>query len=69
MDLNLEKSGFILPDELKFYFHHWGLSLTESQFQYIFDKFDMDKDGRISYKDFQLTVGCEIHPAEGLYFR
>lgn len=52
MDLNMEKSGQILPEELRFYFQHWGLNLTESQFKYLFDKFDMDKDGKISYKDF-----------------
>lgn len=69
MDLNMEKSGAILPDELRFYFKHWGLNLTDEQFIHIFDRFDLDKDGKISYKDFQLTVGSEIHPAEGLYFR
>ncbi len=69
MDLNMEKSGQILPEELKFYFQHWGLNLNDEQFKFLFDKFDMDKDGKISYKDFQLTVGSEIHPAEGLYFR
>ena len=52
MDLNMEKSGSILPEELKFYFEHWGLTLTDEQFKYLFDKFDMDKDGKISYKDF-----------------
>ena len=57
MDLNLEKTGYIMPDELRFYFEHWGLTLTPSQFQYLFDKFDSDKDGKISYKDFQLTAG------------
>jgi Ca2+-binding EF-hand superfamily protein len=29
MDLNLEKSGSILPEELRFYFKHWGLNLTD----------------------------------------
>ena len=52
MDLNVEKSGFILPEELRFYFKHWGLNLTDEQFKYIFNKFDLDGDGKISYKDF-----------------
>jgi Ca2+-binding EF-hand superfamily protein len=70
MDLNVKKSGSIEPKELWFYFEHWGLGgITEAQFQQLFDKFDLDKDGKISYKDFQMTVGSEIHPAEGLYFR
>lgn len=70
MDMNVKKSGCIEPEELKFYFQHWGLGrITEAQFQSLFNKFDADKDGKISYKDFQQTVGSEIHPAEGLYFR
>jgi len=35
----------------------------------MFRKFDADGDGKISYKDFQQTIGSEIHPGEGLYFR
>ena len=35
----------------------------------IFDKFDVDKDGKISYKDFHKSIGTEIHPGETLYFR
>lgn len=49
--------------------HHWGLQLNKEQFQFIFNKFDYDQDGRISYKDFHKTIGSEIHPGESLYFR
>lgn len=52
MDLNMEKSGSISPEELRFYFKHWGLNLTDEQFKYLFNKFDLDGDGKISYKDF-----------------
>lgn len=69
MDLNICKSGSISAEEFRFYLKHWGLNLTDDQFKYLFDKFDLDKDGKISYKEFQMTVGSEIHPAEGLYFR
>ena len=31
--------------------------------------FDLDKDGKISYKDFSKAIGGEIHPSETLYFR
>ena len=51
------------------YLHHWGLYLTDDQFKMLFDKFDHDKDGKISYEDFQNTVGMEINPMEFLYFR
>ena len=70
MDLNVKKSGSIEPKELWFYFEHWGLGgISDDQFKRLFAKFDLDGDGKISYKDFQMTVGSEIHPAEGLYFR
>lgn len=29
----------------------------------------MDKDGKISYKDFYNSIGLELYPQEGLYFR
>ena len=67
--MNKEKTGAILAEELKFYFQHWGLNLTDEQFKVIFNKFDFDGDGKISYKDFHTTIGSEIHPGETLYFR
>ncbi len=69
IDMNKAKSGAIDAEEFRFYLYHWGLKLSEQQFKYIFDKFDYDKDGKISYKDFHKTVGSEIHPGESLYFR
>lgn len=62
IDLNQEKSGAIKPEELKLYLNHWGLPMTDQQFKVLFDKFDHDKDGLISYEDFQNTVGMEINP-------
>jgi hypothetical protein len=29
MDLNMEKTGSIMPEELRFYFQHWGLNLND----------------------------------------
>lgn len=69
IDLNKEKTGFIGAQELRYYFQHWGLSLTDNQFKAVFNRFDFDGDGKISYKDFHTTVGSEIHPSESLYFR
>ena len=62
-------SGFISQKELQFYFDHWGLKMTPEQFQEVYSFFDVDKDGKISYNDFHQSVGSEIHPGEGLYFR
>lgn len=59
----------ISPAELKHYLHHWGFLLKPPQFQALFDVFDADRDGVISYKDFHNAIAYEIHPIEDLYFR
>lgn len=69
MDLNVSKTGMIQPHELRFMLNHWGMQVTDEKFNNLFKQFDADGDGAISYKDFSITVGSEIHPAEGLYFR
>jgi Ca2+-binding EF-hand superfamily protein len=51
-DLNLEKTGKISQNELKFFLNFWGIEITEKQFKGVFAKFDLDGDGFISYKDF-----------------
>ena len=68
-DLNTAKSGAIMPTELRNYMKHWGYYLNDDQFQLLFNKLDYDKDGKISYEDFQNSVGNEISPPEFLYFR
>ena len=45
------------------------MELSEEQFEKVFNRFDLDKDGFISYKDFQLSIGMDMFPQEGLYFR
>lgn len=59
----------IAPEELRFYFNHWGFNLNDQRFSMIYNKFDYDGDGKISYDDFHKTIGSEIHPGEILYFR
>ena len=68
-DLNKEKSGGIQPEEFREYLKHWSLFLTNEQFEKLFNHFDVDKDGKISYEDFMNTAGKEINPTEFLYFR
>ena len=68
-DLNSARSGMILPKELHNFMKHWGFDLNEKQFKILFDKLDYDKDGKISYADFQNSVGNEISPPEFLYFK
>ncbi len=57
------------PNELKFYLDHWGIYVNDETFQQIYKSLDWDKDGKVSYTDFQKTIGREIHPGEALYFR
>lgn len=52
MDLNTDKDGKISPEEMKFQFDFWGLKISDKQFDEIFNEFDTDGDGLISYKDF-----------------
>mmetsp|Transcript_27459 Transcript_27459/g.41753 ORF Transcript_27459/g.41753 Transcript_27459/m.41753 type:complete len:108 (+) Transcript_27459:1478-1801(+) len=69
MDLNVSKTGAISKKELKYYLNFWGLTISDKAFEKIYSKFDLDGDGVISYKDFQLSIGSEMFPMEGLYFR
>lgn len=69
MDLNIEKTGKISKKEFKFFLNFWGMDITEEEINRCFNNFDIDKDGFISYKDFQKSIGSEMFPAEGLYFR
>ena len=52
MDLNIEKSGKISLKEFRFYLNFWGLHISEQEINSCFNKFDVDGDGLISYKDF-----------------
>jgi Ca2+-binding EF-hand superfamily protein len=50
--MNKERDSAIAEDELRFYLQHWGLNLTDEQFNIIFKMFDQDGDGMISFNDF-----------------
>ena len=58
----MSKSGKISQDEFKYYLNHWGLTTTPAEFDDIWYKYDLDKDGFISYADFQATLGMELFP-------
>ena len=67
--LNLSRSGKIQYWELKYFCDHWGFLATDEQFKEIFDTFDIDKDGEISYQDMQKAFGSVLNPRENFYFR
>lgn len=52
MDLNIDKTGVITRKEFRFQLEFWGMNISEEQFDAVFNKFDLDGDGKISYKDF-----------------
>ena len=52
MDLNIEKTGKISEKEFKFYLEFWGMPISDKDFKAVFEGFDEDGDGKISYKDF-----------------
>lgn len=68
-DMNVSKTGKITQEEFRYYLQFWGMTITEEQFMAVFNKFDLDGDGALSYKDFQISIGAEMFPEEGLYFR
>lgn len=51
-DFNEDNDPFIDKSELIFFLQHWGFPLTESQGEVVFNFFDRDGDGHISYQDF-----------------
>ena len=67
--INWEKSKFIEKFELQINLKNWGFSLDEKTFDDVYNAFDYDKDGMISYQDFKRTIGRKIQPEEFLYFR
>ena len=67
--LNLGKSGKIQRWEFKYYCDHWGYTSSEEQFDEIFNTFDVDQDGEISYQDLQKAFGSILNPPENFYFR
>ena len=68
-NLNLGKSGKIQKWELKYFCDHWGFKVEPDEFEEIFTRFDVDKDGEISYQDLQLSFGKIFNPTEAFYFR
>ena len=52
MDLNREKTGKISQKEFRDILNFWGFTISDEIFEKVFFKFDLDGDGKISYKDF-----------------
>ena len=52
MDMDVSKNGAITPPDLRFYLTHWGVSASPEKLMELFNYFDADKDGKISYEDF-----------------
>ena len=48
-DFNEDNDPYIDKDELVFFLRHWGFPLTEAQSDIVFQFFDKDGDGQISY--------------------
>ena len=67
--INSDKNKYIDKFELHISLKNLGFYLDSNTFDKVFDLFDYDKDGRISYQDFKRTIGERIKPEEFLYFR
>lgn len=62
MEMDVTKTGAINPSDLRFYLKHWGVAAPDDKFLELFNYFDADGDGEISYEDFQVTAGKELQP-------
>lgn len=60
--LNVTGRGYVSKQDLENMVSKWGVKLDEAKLQQLFESFDHDKDGQISFKDFQETIGMEITP-------
>lgn len=60
--MDISHTGSLSADDFNHYLTHWGFKLTNSKFEELFKDFDHDGDGKISYKDFIMTVGKEMLP-------
>ena len=67
--MDVSHTGALSPDDLKFYLKHWGIQASKEKFDELFKNFDHDGDGKISYKDFVKTVGKDMQPDQGMYWR
>ena len=67
--MNLGKSGKIQKWEMKYFINHWGFKMSPEEFEEIYDRFDVDNDGLISYQDLQTVFGTILNPPESFYFR
>jgi Ca2+-binding EF-hand superfamily protein len=48
----MEKTGAISKREFKYFLDFWGFEIDAKTFESVFATFDLDGDGKISYKDF-----------------
>ena len=49
--------------------NHWSFIAPEEQIRELFNWLDKDKDGQLSFEDLRATIGLDVSPQEGVYFR
>jgi len=47
----------------------WGFVASAEQIREVFEWLDSDKDGKLSFEDVRETIGLDVAPKEGNYFR
>ena len=47
----------------------WGFIAPETEVRNLYNWLDQDKDGQLSFEDLRETIGLDVSPQEGVYFR
>lgn len=47
----------------------WGYIAPEQDIRDVFNWLDSDKDGQVSFEDLRESIGLDVSPTEGVYFR
>ena len=58
LDISGGQNG-ISAAKFRSYLKVWDITMTDNQFENLFPKFDLDKDGVISYRDFLAASNSE----------
>ena len=61
--------NYVQYDRFKELLASWSFIAPDDQVRSLFNWLDADKDGQLSFEDLRETIGLDVSPQEGIYFR